>query len=124
MRFREYLHDRDRQNTVERTIRPITLDRKNALFASQELGHLRLAYRDLQNERSQPPSMAGKHTYRYRQWAKTKPDRRSAPEELRQQGVIWTPLTKVMLMDLNSLSEASLPTNGLPVFYTHYMFDE
>ncbi len=37
--------------------------------------------------------MAGKHTYSHRQWPQTKPDRRSAAVELRQKGVIGTPLT-------------------------------
>ena len=70
-------------NTVERTIRPIALNRKNALLAGHDDGAAnRVADRNLKDERGRSTCLAGQHAQGNRQRAPAKPDRRSATVQL------------------------------------------
>ena len=85
-------------NTVERTIRPIALNRKKRPLrrprcGGRKLGRHRLAHRDLQDEQRRSPRMADRHAHCHRPRPQAEPDRRPAPLELHRHGVIGTPLT-------------------------------
>ena len=70
-------------NVVERSIRPIALNRKNALFAGSDgggraLGRHRLARRDRQAQRRRPAGLPRRRHHPHRRRPSAKPDRRPA----------------------------------------------
>ena len=73
-------------NVVERAIRPIALNRKNALFAGSDggarsgaLGRDRFADRDVQTERRRTPRLPRHDHHKDRQWPPQQPPRRTPP---------------------------------------------
>jgi hypothetical protein len=60
-------------NIVERAIRPIALNRKNALFAGHDLGPHYVSYRDLQAERRRAIRLPQGNTRSHRRWLSIHP---------------------------------------------------
>lgn len=99
-------------NTVERTIRPIALNRKNAFFAGYNPGAENCAVIASLTETC---TMNGVDPYGWLtatlsaivQGAQTEPDRRPAAMKLRRHGVIGTTLTLQLILARNKIARRS-----------------
>jgi len=86
-------------NAVERTIRPIALSRKNALFAGHDAGAenwgiIASLIETCKLNGIEPHAYLTPITLSYRQRPQTKPDRRTPALELRRNRVIGASLTR------------------------------